>query len=180
MENKKTFSMLAMIFVAFVLLGVTGAKAPVDEGAALPESTSLPAAEQETIADNAQVYQTMYFTRCTHSVSRRTQVADAIRGASFEDIRAYYDEWNILSLSKERVEMDRQIELYCPMHKVISMDYSGQVVLSENRYGDGMAILKVYEGYVPEEKVKEQLIAGQGFDTEEEAEKWLEENGRMP
>ena len=177
MKNKRYLGLVFMFLCAFTLAGITGAKAPVDEGSTVPQSTSVPVSEQQKIGLNAQVYQTMYFTRCGHKVSRRTDVAEAVREDTFDAVRSYYNLWTILEMTGDRVEMERQIDLYCPMHKVVSLDEAGQVVLSENRYGDGMAILKIYEGTAADEKIRNLLIAGRGFDSETEAEKWLSEIG---
>lgn len=176
-EYRKTAAILAVMLAAFALLGITGAKAPVDEAGVMPENTAVPVAEGQSISEDAKVYQTMYFTRCSHSVSRRTNAAEQVQGAAFDDVRAYYDQWTILTLTEDKVEMERQIALFCPMHKVLSLSEAGQVVLSENRYGDGMALLKIYDAADMDERTREMLIAGLGFDSEEDAKRWLEENG---
>lgn len=162
-----------LMLAVFIGLGVANGHEP-DEWV-LPQPTVVPAAEQPSLNAGAQVYQTMFFTRCGHSVSRRTDAAAAVQGASFEAVRSYYDVWTILEMTEERVEMERQIGLFCPMHKVVSMTEAGQIVLAENRYGDGMAILKIYDATFPDEETKNLLLAGQGFDSEEMAEMWLRE-----
>lgn len=75
--------------------------------------------------------------------------------------------------------MERHIDLYCPAHVVISLDGSGQVVLAENRYGDGMAILKTLDAAPREDEMRKTLIAGVGLDSEQEAMEWLQEHGLL-
>lgn len=162
-----------LMLAVFIGLGVANGHEPDER--VLPQPTVVPAAEQPSLNAGAQVYQTMFFTRCGHSVSRRTDAAVAVQGASFEAVRSYYDVWTILEMTEERVEMERQIGLFCPMHKVVSLTEAGQIVLAENRYGDGMAILKIYDATFPDEETKNLLLAGQGFDSEEMAEMWLRE-----
>lgn len=176
MKIKRSYWLLCLFLAAFAAVGISSAEAPVEK-AALPEAGAAPVLETEKLSEQATVYQTMVFLRCGHNVSRRTQPAEEVRGEGFGAVRQYYDVWNILTLEKEKIEMERQIDLYCPMHKVISMDETGQIILSENRYGDGMAVIRIYEGGGEEisGEIRETLIAGQGFDTEEAAEKWLEE-----
>lgn len=171
---KKRETLWAVFVMAvFIGLGIANAHEPQEQ--LLPQPTVVPAAEQPSLNAGAQVYQTMLFTRCGHSVSRRTDAAVAVQGASFEAVRSYYDVWTILEMTEEKVEMERQIGLFCPMHKVVSLTDSGQIVLAENRYGDGMAILKIYDAAAPDEETRNLLLAGQGFDSEEMAEIWLRE-----
>lgn len=176
---KKRYVMTAILAMAgFILLGIANGQEP--EEAVLPQATALPVAEVPRIDADAQVYQTMYFTRCGHSVSRRTDAAKQVQGADFDQVRSYYEMWTVLELTENRVEMERQIALFCPMHKVLSLTEAGQVVLSENRYGDGMAILKTYDAVIKDEETRNLLIAGQGFDSEEMADLWLQEREVLP
>ncbi len=180
MKNKQYLILMGLFLAVFTWMGIDGAKAPVDQGNTAAEPTALPAAEQPRLKEGAQVYQTMLFTRCGHSVSRRTEAADAVREADFEAVRDYYDLWTVLALSEDSIEMERKIDLFCPMHKVLSLNEAGQVVLAENRYGDGMAILTIYENATVQEKDRNTLLAGQGFDSRQEAESWLQERNMIP
>lgn len=140
----------------------------------LPGSIA-PAAEQERMAEKASVSQTMHFSRCGHAVERRVNLPETLIGGNFEDVTAYYDLWLIQSMTGDSLVMERHIDLYCPSHVVLSMDEAGQVVLAENRYGDGMAILKTINTLPCGDDVRKMLIAGMGFDDENEAIKWLTE-----
>ena len=72
--------------------------------------------------------------------------------------------------------MRREIDLYCPMHAVLSVNEAGETVLTRNVYGDGMAVEKTYPwtltDFEPEDR--QALLRGIGFDSKEEAEAWLE------
>ena len=92
-----------LMLAVFIGLGVANGHEPDER--VLPQPTVVPAAEQPSLNAGAQVYQTMFFTRCGHSVSRRTDAAAAVQGASFEAVRSYYDVWTILEMTEERVEM---------------------------------------------------------------------------
>lgn len=181
MLKKRYVSALLFVMALLAVGGMTKAHAPVNEPDA-PAEILRPVSEGQRMEMDASVYQTMYFLRCDHSVSRRVKIADDVQTASFSDVQAYYALWHIQSITKDRVEMERQLDLYCPMHQVVHMTETGQVVLCENRYGDGMAVKKVYETDTESmtEETRNQLLAGMGFGSETEAEKWLEEKGILP
>lgn len=131
--------------------------------------------EQERLAEKATVSQTMHFQRCGHAVERRINIPETLVGANFEDVSAYYDLWLIQSMTGDSLVMERYIDLYCPAHVVLSMDEAGQVVLAENRYGDGMAILKIVNTTPTDDETRKMLIAGMGFENEKEAMQWLKD-----
>ena len=128
------------------------------------------------VSENCQVIQTMGFSRCGHSVTRRLTVPGELAGADFQAVQAHYSLWRIEGFAADQIEMTREIPLYCPAHRVLSVSESGQIVLTFNAYGDGMAVEKTYEDlsigdFSPEEQ--EKLLPGLGFDTREDAEAWL-------
>lgn len=128
------------------------------------------------VSDDCQVIQTMGFSRCGHSVTRRLAVPGELSGADFQAVQAHYSLWRIEEFAADQIEMTREIPLYCPAHRVLSVSESGQIVLTFNAYGDGMAVEKTYEDlsigdFSPEEQ--EKLLPGLGFDTREDAEAWL-------
>ena len=143
----------------------------------VPQTELMQASEQEKLSAQAQVFQTMHFQRCGHQVERRVKIPDSLHEADFEKVAAYYDQWLIQSMNKDSLVMERYIDLYCPSHVVVNMDQSGQVVLAENRYGDGMAIIEILDAMPVEEEKRRLLLAGIGFDNQEEAAAWLEEQG---
>ena len=173
---KKRFVMACSLCAAFVLTAwITRANAPADKEKEDPMIITQQTAEEYRIREHAAVFQTMHFVRCGHPVERRIQVPGQLAGKGFDAVRDYYDLWEIKSMTEETVAMERYIDLFCPLHKVVYLDRTGQVVLAENRYGDGMAILKIYDATFPDEETKNLLLAGQGFDSEEMAEIWLRE-----
>lgn len=178
---KKRFVMACSLCAAFMLTAwITRANAPADKEKEDPKIITQQTAEEYRIREHATVFQTMHFVRCGHPVERRIQVPGQLAGKGFDAVRDYYDLWEIKSMTEETVAMERYIDLFCPLHKVVYLDRTGQVVLAENRYGDGMAILKVLDGRITDDEMRNQLIAGIGFDSEEEAVQWLKEKGILP
>lgn len=155
---------------------IADAKAPEESGSKDGMIQAEEASEGNIrIGEKCEIVQTMGFSSCGHSVTRRIAAPDEMRNAGFEEIQAHYDLWNIESFQKDRVVMRRDMQLYCPMHKVLMVNEAGRIVLSENRYGDGMAVIHSYDRKLTDfdEESKEKLLLGIGFDTREEAEGWL-------
>lgn len=155
------------------------AQAPVREKAETlptPPAASV-AGEGQRMQRDCQIVQTMAFSRCGHSVTRRVSAPDALAGADFSAAVEYYEAWSIVSFSPENVTMQREIDLYCPMHAVLSVNEAGEAVLTRNTYGDGMAVEKTYPltltDLSPEDR--QTLLRGIGFDSKEEAEAWIED-----
>ena len=140
---------------------------------------SIGAAEQKAkVASGCEVIQTMAFTRCGHSVTRRVLAPEALTGADFAAAQGYYDLWQIESFSPDHLEMRREIPLFCPIHTVVGVNEAGDVVLTRNMYGDGMAVVRdtgrTMDSF--DADTREALLPGIGFDTEEAAEAWLREH----
>lgn len=173
----KKMAMICLISMALLVgLSISSQSGTNEGGETLQEGSTDVATDQVKIRKDTNVIQTMIFSRCNHQVQRRISPPESLIGADFETVKKYYDLWNLASMTTNEVEMERNIDLFCPAHTVLSLDMSGQLVMAENRYGDGMAILKTYEWKIPQE-MRDSLIAGIGFDSREEAEKWLIENG---
>lgn len=169
----------AAAIAAALLLLPWDAQAPVQEKAETlptPPAASV-AGDGQRIQSNCQIIQTMAFSRCGHSVTRRVSAPEALAGADFSAARAYYDVWSIDSFSPENVTMRREIDLYCPMHAVLSVNEAGEAVLTRNVYGDGMAVEKTYALSLTDfsSEDRQALLRGIGFDSKEEAEAWLNE-----
>lgn len=140
---------------------------------------SVDTAEQKAkIAAGCEIIQTMAFTRCGHSVTRRVLASDTLIGKNFAETQDYYDLWQLESFSPERLEMRRELPLFCPIHTVVGINEAGDVVLMRNMYGDGMAVVRdtdrMLDSFDPD--TREELLSGIGFDSEQQAEAWLREH----
>lgn len=168
---------IACMLAAAMLIGTCVMQTHNGAEEELPQREATRTTETEKLSGQAQIRQTMHFQRCGHQVERRVKVPDALAGADFKQVSAYYDQWLIQSMEKDSLVMERHIDLYCPAHVIVSMDHTGQVVLAENRYGDGMAILEILDTTPVEEEKRRMLLAGMGFDNREEAVAWLKMQG---
>lgn len=155
------------------LSGMETAQAPVEQQ---PDPLNAEAAERtERLLSDASVTQTMRFLRCGHSVTRRVEAGPQNHGLTFSELQEKYADWELRDFSESAVSMEKELALFCPLHYVLTAGDSGEIVLTNNRYGDGMAVEKVYQtalSQMPEE-TRRQLIYGIGFDSREEAEAWL-------
>ena len=175
--------LIILAALALILLlgaALSTAKAPVEKEGNAQDETEAQSAETlkdgVRVAAKSEIIQTMCFSRCGHSVTRRVSVPEALVGEDFSAARAYYDMWSIDSFSPENVTMRREIDLYCPMHAVLSVNEAGEAVLTRNVYGDGMAVEKTYAFSLTDFNAEDRqaLLRGIGFDSREEAEEWLE------
>ena len=172
---------LAILFAALTVFFWANhpAKAPVDKDISGAATDPPPAAsvsrQGERVASGCEIVQTMGFTRCGHSVTRRIEAPESVLGADFSAAQAYYALWQIDSFSGGHIAMSREIPLFCPMHTVVSVNDAGNVVLCQNVYGDGMAVVEATELSAArlERDLREELLLGVGFDTKEEAEAYL-------
>lgn len=156
------------------LSGIEEAQAPTEKGDSAMDATGA-AENATTLNADAAITQIMRFRRCGHSVERRIEAGTENQGLTFTRFREKYPDWTVTAFSESAAAMEKEPELFCPMHHVLSAGDSGEIVMSQNRYGDGMAVEKVLGrtlSEMPEEK-REQLIYGIGFDTKEDAEAWL-------
>lgn len=187
MEEKKVngrriFARCAVIVLAAVIWGVgtMNPKPKQEEQAeweAPPAASAAPmaAGRGERTEDGCAVIQTMLFSRCGHSVTRRVRAPEAVIHADFSAVQAYYDLWRLDSFSASQIVMSREIPLFCPMHQVLGVNEAGEIVLSLNVYGDGMAVQRVFDRSVEEfdEAAQEALRLGIGFEEAAAAEEWL-------
>lgn len=167
------------VFLALGLLTDQPTAPNPDAPGLLPAPPAVSAAEpQERAGIHCEVIQTMGFSRCGHSVTRRVEIPKALAGADFSAVQAYYELWQIDSFSPEQIVMRRDLPLYCPIHTVAGVNEAGQVILSRNMYGDGMALMKECPRTLEEFSAQDQeaLLLGLGFDSEPEAEGWLAEH----
>lgn len=170
------------------LLWLIGAAAAVALGAAVllwPSRTEAPTEERGTEAssgqeirleDGASLVQRLTYTRCEHEVTRRVTAPVELYGKRLEEAQALYPEWRVTDFSAKELRMERQMELFCPDHRVLLPDASGKLCVFENRYGDALALVAELETRLSSlpAAAQEEVQDGLGFSTLEELEAWLE------
>ena len=185
----KQFKVELVKLTAWTLIGlivalavIAGEARRLTKAADDPPSIALSSDAARSVSDGVLrlrqgcvILQTMGFTRCGHSVTRRIDAPAGVIGADFPQTQAYYSLWQVESFSPDQVTMTREIDLFCPMHKVLSVNEAGEIVLTHNVYGDGMAVDQTYGRSIGDfdEDTRRRLLLGLGFDTREDAEAWL-------
>ena len=173
---RKCLALSLALLIACHAFFLQEAKAPEEheeENAAVQAEEAL--GGKVLVKEGCFLLQTMAFSRCGHSVSRRIALPGELIGSGLKEMQDHYSLWQIDEMREDQVTMKREIALFCPMHKVLMADEAGQIVLAENRYGDGMAVIKGYERSVGQFALEDQdaLLLGMGFDSGEDAEAWL-------
>jgi len=128
------------------------------------------------LSEESELYQTLTYSRCGHTVSRRVTAPVELYGKTMEEAAALYPEWRITEFSASHVKMDRRPDLFCPDHMVLMPDGAGCLCVYENKYGEAMSLVRETEIMLSSlpAAVQEEAARGVGFSTAEELEMWLE------
>jgi hypothetical protein len=160
--------LLLLIFGA--LLSRTGREAAEEP------SRQVGGAEVVRVRDGAEVMQTLTYSRCEHTVTRRVTAPVELYGKTLEEVKPLYPDWQITGFSAQEVAMARRPDLFCPAHLVLMTDDAGNLCVYRNKYGEALALEKTLETDVSTlpAAVREELAYGIGFGTEEALAGWLE------
>lgn len=165
---------------AWLMALCTAALLAAAAAVSLPHPAETPdaqaSAERLTLEEDSELLQTLTYTRCEHTVTRRLTAPVELYGKTMEETAALYPEWRITEFSPKLVKMERQPDLFCPDHMVLMPNGAGYLCVFENKYGDALALVKELDQPVSElpDAVQQEVRAGMGFDTVEALEKWLE------
>ena len=142
----------------------------------LPPAQAADSAVGSVLSEGGELMQTLTYTRCEHTVTRRLTAPVELYGKGMDEVAALYPEWRITEFSPRQVKMDRQPDLFCPDHMVLMPNGAGYLCVFENKYGDALALVReldVEMKHLPA-AAQEEAEAGIGFSTAEELEQWLE------
>lgn len=142
----------------------------------LPPAQAADSAVGSVLSEGGELLQTLTYTRCAHSVTRRVPAPVELYGKTRQEVEALYPEWRVTEFSDKLVRMEQQPDLFCPDHIVVMPDGAGMLCVFENRYGDALMLTRELEidcKTLPA-AIREELEGGMGFSTAEELERWLE------
>lgn len=174
-KQRKT-STLLLVLSAAALLAVAAVLMLPDQEEAPQMENAQASASTVTLSEKSEVFQTLTYTRCEHTVTRRVTAPVELYGKTLDETAALYPEWRITEFSPAMVKMERRPELFCPDHKVVMPDGAGYLCVYENKYGEAMALVRQLQiplSSLPS-AVQEEARWGIGFSTAEELEGWLE------
>lgn len=176
--KKNTVLLLMSIAVLLVIAAVTlllpgSGNAPEAPG---EDARRAAAGEAVTVAEGAELLQTLTYTRCEHVVTRRVTAPVELYGKTLEEVQALYPEWKITEFSAKEVAMEQQPDIFCPDHMVLMPNGAGVLCIFENKYGDALALVNELETDIRSlpAAIQEELRQGVGFSTLAELEQWLE------
>jgi len=166
-------SAVAALCLALGLMMIPGESAAPGE---LPDAQAADSAVGGVLAEDSEMMQTLTYTRCTHTVTRRIPAPEELYGKTRQEVEALYPEWRVTEFSDKMVMMEQQPDLFCPAHIVVMPDGAGMLCVFQNRYGDALMLqreLGIDVKTLPA-AIREELEGGMGFSTAEELEQWLE------
>lgn len=171
-QQSKRRIWLAALGAAVVLLAAAARMLPARQ----EEADTRASADRATVEEGCELLQTIRYTRCEHTVNRRMTAPTELYGKTMEEVSALYEDWKLTSFSPKEICMEKLIELFCPEHTVLMPDGAGYVCVFENRYGDGMALIRQLpiEMKALPAAAREEVEMGKGFSSPEELDAWLE------
>ncbi len=175
--NKTLSRPLVMAFLVFALLVAAGiALTPSTTADDVSQTEAVVQAQVITPQEGCELLQTMTYTRCEHTVVRRTAAPNELQGKTLEDVREMYTDWQITEFAPKLIKMEKQMQLFCPDHLVLMRDGAGMLCVFENKYGDAMALVNELNIAVKDlpAAAREEAERGIGFSSAEEMEMWLE------
>lgn len=178
-KNKPRISAAVLLMSAAVLLLLTVfASALGRRDSAQPDGSlqEVGGTEAVRVSDGAELMQTLTYTRCTHTVTRRVTAPVEVYGKTLEEVQPLYPDWQITGFSASEVAMSRRPDLFCPAHLVLMTGDNGKLCVYRNKYGDALALEKQLDADATAfpADVQEELKLGIGFGTEESLSGWLE------
>ncbi len=174
---------LLMSLAALVLIAAVTLLLPRNAGnpAALPSPTApvsepAGAGSQVRVAEGCELLQTLSYTRCEHTVTRRVAAPAELYGKTLAEVQPLYEEWQITEFGPTEIKMSQQPDLYCPEHMVLMPDETGLLCVFQNKYGDAMALVSelATEMSALPASMQEEAKRGIGFGSLTELEQWLE------
>lgn len=180
--NRQVFFGAAALVVTAVLLIIglypRNAVAPDVTDTALPETMADTAGTQVStlVEAGCELVQQMTYSRCGHTVTRRTSLPQELTGKTLKDVEAAYEGWQVTEFLPKRITMSRLFPLYCAQHVVLMPDESGMLAVYQNKYGDAMVFVQSLETSLASlpESLQEEIRQGKGFDSMDDLEEWLE------
>lgn len=164
-------SALALLAVAALLMIPAGAP-----DASLPEGRAVAQDDTQRVDSGCELLQTLTYTRCTHTVTRRVTAPAELAGKTLAQVQPLYDAWEITEFSPKLIQMRQRPDLFCPDHVVLMPGEDGTLCVFQNKYGDALMLVRELDArleHLPA-ALQEEVRDGLGFDDLATLEQWLE------
>jgi hypothetical protein len=175
-------SALLMSLAAVVLIAATTLLIPANPNQPEPTQAAEPADpavgdnENIRVAEGCELLQTLSFTRCEHTLTRRVAAPTELYGKSLAEVQALYDAWAISEFTAREIKMSQRPDLHCPDHMVLLPNEGGVLCVFQNKYGDALALVSELQTELAAlpSSMQEEVRQGIGFPSLQELEQWLE------
>ncbi|MEA5013893.1 MAG: hypothetical protein VB099_04985 [Candidatus Limiplasma sp.] len=174
-------SALLMGLAAILLLAAVTLLIPSNLGTPAPSASQPPADRAASgnalrVAEGCELVQTLSYTRCEHSITRRVAAPTELYGKTLQEVQPLYEEWQITEFAPKEIKMSQQPDIYCPDHMVLMPNETGLLCVFQNKYGDALALVEELQTEVSAlpSAMQEEVRRGIGFATLAELEQWLE------
>lgn len=174
-------SALLMGLAAILLLAAVTLLIPSNLGSPAPSASQPPADRTASgnalrVAEGCELVQTLSYTRCEHSITRRVAAPTELYGKTLQEVQPLYEEWQITEFAPKEIKMSQQPDIYCPDHMVLMPNETGLLCVFQNKYGDALALVEELQTEVSAlpSAMQEEVRRGIGFATLAELEQWLE------
>ena len=174
-------SALLMGLAAILLLAAVTLLIPSNLGTPAPSASQPPADRAASgnvlrVAEGCELVQTLSYTRCEHSITRRVAAPTELYGKTLQEVQPLYEEWQITEFAPKEIKMSQQPDIYCPDHMVLMPNETGLLCVFQNKYGDALALVEELQTEVSSlpSAMQEEVRRGIGFATLAELEQWLE------
>lgn len=174
-------SALLMGLAAILLLAAVTLLIPSNLGTPVPSASQPPADRAASgnalrVAEGCELVQTLSYTRCEHSITRRVAAPTELYGKTLQEVQPLYEEWQITEFAPKEIKMSQQPDIYCPDHMVLMPNETGLLCVFQNKYGDALALVEELQTEVSAlpSAMQEEVRRGIGFATLAELEQWLE------
>lgn len=174
-------SALLMGLAAILLLAAVTLLIPTNLDPAAPSASAPPAQQAASgsalrVAEGCELLQTLSYTRCEHTVTRRVAAPRELYGKTLQEVQPLYEEWQITEFAPKEIKMSQQPDIHCPDHLVLMPNETGLLCVFQNKYGDALALVEELQTELAAlpAAMQEEARLGIGFASLSELEQWLE------
>lgn len=131
--------------------------------------------DEEKISPNAKIVFYKKYTDCNHTIKEKNEIESTLVNLNEDEIRRVYKDWDIISFSKDLVELYKEVPGQCEQHYIVKENDGKIAVYKITTEGENIKMkdTDIEIEYLPEID-KEELKTGVKIDGDEELNSYLE------
>lgn len=131
--------------------------------------------DEEKISPNAKIVFYKKYTGCNHTIKEKNVIESTLVNLNEDEIRRVYKDWDIISFSKDLVELYKEVPGQCEQHYIVKENDGKIAVYKITTEGENIKMkdTDISIEYLPEID-KEELKTGVKIDGDEELNLYLE------